>query len=202
MGFPEDCSTDANFIFYIGNRYIEVSPEDVIWANLGMNPYEQKVHLAMVFFFRVLQVEDVEWTCKFSLLAIFFLFLCYLGLTLFFIDTYSYQLRGDRCLDHFLVHPRFESLSRLYIRDCWYHSSNSPVCRYRLKHLHRLQDCSLPCLDMQAPESGCWYHLGMPIVNLNLQVLFFDIRICYTRVFYHLCCSLCLWCCSLSYCVF
>jgi hypothetical protein len=21
-----------------------VAPEDVIWANLGMNPYEQKVH--------------------------------------------------------------------------------------------------------------------------------------------------------------
>lgn len=31
------------FFCSVGNRYIEVSPDDVIWANLGMNPYEQKV---------------------------------------------------------------------------------------------------------------------------------------------------------------
>jgi hypothetical protein len=32
----------------MASRYTEVSPEDVIWSNLGMNPYEQKVrpHLA------------------------------------------------------------------------------------------------------------------------------------------------------------
>jgi hypothetical protein len=24
-------------------KYTEVSPEDIIWSNLGMNPYEQKV---------------------------------------------------------------------------------------------------------------------------------------------------------------
>ena len=36
-------------IFIIGNRYIEVAPEDVIWANLGMNPYEQKVHFSCSF---------------------------------------------------------------------------------------------------------------------------------------------------------
>ena len=31
-------------LIYIGSRYIEVAPEDVMWANLAMNPYEQKVH--------------------------------------------------------------------------------------------------------------------------------------------------------------
>ena len=44
-GLSQAYSTDTNFflIVIIGNRYIEVAPEDVIWANLGMNPYEQKV---------------------------------------------------------------------------------------------------------------------------------------------------------------
>lgn len=27
----------------IVGKYVEVSPEDVIWANLNLNPYEQKV---------------------------------------------------------------------------------------------------------------------------------------------------------------
>jgi len=29
--------------YRMSNRYIEVAPEDVIWGNLGLNPYEQKV---------------------------------------------------------------------------------------------------------------------------------------------------------------
>jgi hypothetical protein len=32
---------------FLGNRYVEVAPVDVIWSNLGMNPYEQKVDLAL-----------------------------------------------------------------------------------------------------------------------------------------------------------
>ena len=31
----------------IADRYIEVAPEDVIWSNLGLNPYEQKVRYAL-----------------------------------------------------------------------------------------------------------------------------------------------------------
>jgi hypothetical protein len=33
----------------MSNRYIEVAPEDVIWANLGMNPYEQKIRIAISY---------------------------------------------------------------------------------------------------------------------------------------------------------
>ena len=40
--FFSPSSTNPNI--YIGSRYIEVAPEDVIWANLAMNHYEQKVH--------------------------------------------------------------------------------------------------------------------------------------------------------------
>ncbi|KAF9458987.1 hypothetical protein BDZ94DRAFT_1269342 [Collybia nuda] len=35
--------------YRMGSKYVEVSPEDVIWANLGMNPYEQKVRLAISY---------------------------------------------------------------------------------------------------------------------------------------------------------
>ncbi|KAG5638302.1 hypothetical protein H0H81_000827 [Sphagnurus paluster] len=30
-------------------KYVEVSPQDVIWANLGLNPYEQKLRLAISY---------------------------------------------------------------------------------------------------------------------------------------------------------
>ncbi|PPQ71906.1 hypothetical protein CVT26_007201 [Gymnopilus dilepis] len=33
--------------YRMSNRYIEVSPDDVIWSNLNMNPYEQKVRIAI-----------------------------------------------------------------------------------------------------------------------------------------------------------
>lgn len=32
-------------MLYVGGKYVEVSPEDVIWGNLGLNPYEMKVYL-------------------------------------------------------------------------------------------------------------------------------------------------------------
>jgi hypothetical protein len=35
--------------YRMSNRYIEVAPEDVIWANLGMNPYEQKIRIAISY---------------------------------------------------------------------------------------------------------------------------------------------------------
>lgn len=35
--------TDVRFAYRMAGKYTEVSPEDVIWSNLGMNPYEQKV---------------------------------------------------------------------------------------------------------------------------------------------------------------
>ncbi|KDR80141.1 hypothetical protein GALMADRAFT_153825 [Galerina marginata CBS 339.88] len=35
--------------YRMSNRYIEVAPNDVIWANLGMNPYEQKVRIAISY---------------------------------------------------------------------------------------------------------------------------------------------------------
>ncbi|KAF8155669.1 hypothetical protein B0H34DRAFT_751686 [Crassisporium funariophilum] len=35
--------------YRMGNKYIEVAPEDVIWANLGLNPYEQKIRLAISY---------------------------------------------------------------------------------------------------------------------------------------------------------
>ncbi|KIM46819.1 hypothetical protein M413DRAFT_16459 [Hebeloma cylindrosporum] len=35
--------------YRMSNRYIEVAPEDVIWSNLGLNPYEQKVRTAISY---------------------------------------------------------------------------------------------------------------------------------------------------------
>ena len=62
--------TDTNvfliiIIIIIGNRYIEVAPEDVIWANLGMNPYEQKVHTLHLWIvvIHIHNSMDVGWTC-------------------------------------------------------------------------------------------------------------------------------------------
>jgi hypothetical protein len=31
------------------NRYVEVAPVDIIWANLGLNPYEQKIRIALSY---------------------------------------------------------------------------------------------------------------------------------------------------------
>jgi hypothetical protein len=55
-------SMDTNLFFYLGNRYIEVAPEDVIWANLGMNPYEQKVHYFCSSFLPSLDFVVIWWT--------------------------------------------------------------------------------------------------------------------------------------------
>ncbi|KAF8882504.1 hypothetical protein CPB84DRAFT_1838177 [Gymnopilus junonius] len=33
--------------YRMSNRYIEVAPDDVIWSNLNLNPYEQKVRIAI-----------------------------------------------------------------------------------------------------------------------------------------------------------
>ena len=38
------CGSDAD-LYAVGGKYVEVSPEDVIWGNLGLNPYEMKVCL-------------------------------------------------------------------------------------------------------------------------------------------------------------
>jgi hypothetical protein len=38
------CGSDAD-LYAVGGKYVEVSPEDVIWGNLGLNPYEMKVYL-------------------------------------------------------------------------------------------------------------------------------------------------------------
>jgi hypothetical protein len=35
--------------YRMSNRYIEVAPEDVIWSNLGMNSYEQKIRIAISY---------------------------------------------------------------------------------------------------------------------------------------------------------
>lgn len=35
--------------YRLGNRYIEVSPSDVIWSNLNLNPYEMKVRMAISY---------------------------------------------------------------------------------------------------------------------------------------------------------
>jgi hypothetical protein len=35
--------------YRMSDRYVEVSPEDVIWANLAMNPYEQKIRVAISY---------------------------------------------------------------------------------------------------------------------------------------------------------
>ncbi|KAF8137373.1 hypothetical protein EV363DRAFT_1156392 [Boletus edulis] len=35
--------------FRMADRYLEVSPEDVIWGNLGMNPYEKRVRMAISY---------------------------------------------------------------------------------------------------------------------------------------------------------
>ncbi|KAF5310540.1 hypothetical protein D9619_007845 [Psilocybe cf. subviscida] len=35
--------------YRMSNRYVEVSPVDVIWANLGLNPYEQKIRIAISY---------------------------------------------------------------------------------------------------------------------------------------------------------
>ncbi|TFK34488.1 hypothetical protein BDQ12DRAFT_689686 [Crucibulum laeve] len=35
--------------YRMSKKYVEVAPEDVIWANLGLNPYEQKIRLAISY---------------------------------------------------------------------------------------------------------------------------------------------------------
>ena len=35
--------------YTMGQKYTEVNPEDVIWSNLGMNPYEQKVRMVISY---------------------------------------------------------------------------------------------------------------------------------------------------------
>ncbi|PPQ92296.1 hypothetical protein CVT25_008893, partial [Psilocybe cyanescens] len=35
--------------YRMSDRYIEVAPTDVIWANLGLNPYEQKIRIAISY---------------------------------------------------------------------------------------------------------------------------------------------------------
>ena len=38
------------FFVAIDKKYVEVSPDDVIWANLNILPYERKVRLAALGF--------------------------------------------------------------------------------------------------------------------------------------------------------
>jgi hypothetical protein len=35
--------------YRMGAKYVEVAPKDVIWGNLGLNPYEQKIRLAISY---------------------------------------------------------------------------------------------------------------------------------------------------------
>ncbi|PFH49884.1 hypothetical protein AMATHDRAFT_75949 [Amanita thiersii Skay4041] len=35
--------------YCMSSKYVEVSPEDVIWGNLGMNPYEQKIRMVVSY---------------------------------------------------------------------------------------------------------------------------------------------------------
>lgn len=105
----------------LGNRYIEVAPEDVIWANLGMNPYEQKVHFGFSFFPSMLclppQFDDVEvippllFATDIRLAGGVLQEICFHVMfelmILFFTDSYSYQLLYNRCHDRFLVFPRY-----------------------------------------------------------------------------------------------
>ncbi|KAF8962613.1 hypothetical protein BDZ97DRAFT_1824617 [Flammula alnicola] len=35
--------------YRMSNKYVEVAPVDVIWANLGLNPYEQKIRIAISY---------------------------------------------------------------------------------------------------------------------------------------------------------
>ena len=110
-----------------------MAPEDVIWANLGMNPYEQKVHFGCSFplcfvnclrnfiilppFSLVIRslhlvryrlaVERCRKSVSTSSPPLIILFHVTLELTIFITDTYSYQLLDNRCLNHFLVFPRY-----------------------------------------------------------------------------------------------
>lgn len=97
-------------MFFIGNRYIEVAPEDVIWSNLGMNPYEQKVQLSILFVFCVSSLAlrcGVDVRIVYPLVPLIIFFHVTFKLTTFFTDTYRYQLFDNRCLDHFLGIPRY-----------------------------------------------------------------------------------------------
>ena len=33
----------------MSDKYINVAPDDVIWGNLGLNPYEKKIRLAFSY---------------------------------------------------------------------------------------------------------------------------------------------------------
>ena len=35
--------------YHMADRYLEVSPEDVLWGNLGLNPYEKRVRLVISY---------------------------------------------------------------------------------------------------------------------------------------------------------
>lgn len=69
--------------FPLGKRYIEVHPSDVIWSNLGLNAYEQKV-------------------CVVFVVAAFVFDICRP-------DSSCYQLRGDCRPHHLLGVPWYES---------------------------------------------------------------------------------------------
>ena len=113
--------TNVLLVVFLGNRYIEVAPEDVIWANLGMNPYEQKVHFGFSFLPSILclppQFDDVEvippllFATDMRLVGGVLQEICFHVMfelmILFFTDSYSYQLLYNRCHDRFLVFPRY-----------------------------------------------------------------------------------------------
>lgn len=35
--------------YHMADRYLEVSPEDVLWGNLGMNPYEKRIRMVISY---------------------------------------------------------------------------------------------------------------------------------------------------------
>lgn len=35
--------------YHMGDRYLEVSPQDVLWGNLGMNPYEKRIRIVISY---------------------------------------------------------------------------------------------------------------------------------------------------------
>lgn len=57
-------------LFYFSSgKYIEVSPEDVIWGNLGMNPYEQKVRYNLSLINSIDRFSQVRILISYALTA-------------------------------------------------------------------------------------------------------------------------------------
>ena len=143
----------VKFAFTLHNLSFEVNALSIGWLwSVARSPFEHHLLLIIFFLWRLsLRYSlQIRIAISYSITAAMIIFWCFPGM--YYLFNFGFFLYT------------------------WHHSLNSRICRYHLKHLYRLQDCSLPRMDMQASDRGCWYHLGMSVFfkkTLTRQESFF-----------------------------